>query len=174
MPAGGRGRSFSLFSVFLIAWLSFAARRLPHRGAELRSSSGFDLVLPRLVLLLASFVVLIRLRPLSRVARTLTGKQVASQLALALALAVPYPPISHSLGLGLLPAGGCFMGWQPSNHCQTQRPVALHLGRVVDPICYCMTRLPGALAGLCDSPVRATRPFALRCSSGRAACSLAR
>ena len=34
------------------------------------------------------------------------------------------------------------MGWQPSNHYQTQRPVALHLGRVVDPICYCRTRLP--------------------------------
>ena len=84
-------------------------------------------------------------------------------LALALALAGSYPTISHSFGLGRGQWEAA--SWTASgSHRITakQRLVALHLGRVVDPnLLLLLARLPvaSALAGLCDSPVRATVPL---------------
>ena len=82
-------------------------------------------------------------------------------LALALALAGSYPTITHSFGLG---RGQREAASWAGSHRITAKPrlVALHLGRVVDPnLLLLLARLPvaSALAGLCDSPVRATVPL---------------
>jgi hypothetical protein len=115
MPAGGRPVRQLLLG-------------LPHRGVELRSSSGFDLVLPRLVLLLESFVVLIHLRPIVQ-SCSHAHRQVGSQPA-----GTGCPLSSHRPRLRARAAasGGLLHGMAAieslPNGVGFQRPVALHLG----------------------------------------------
>ena len=99
---------------------------LPHRGAELCSSSGFDAFRPTKgfssrAFSFASCLVscyhnlLLLWLSCSHAHRLLGSQHAGSSTGTGWLLSYHQPQLRARAE----PAGGCFMGWQPSNHCQT-------------------------------------------------------